>query len=214
LGKPTGIPVVPSPKAGDDDGGGGHHASLHPSLSLSLSLPCLLPPSLPPSGNTRPGGEHHQHRHRYTFEVAGKQQLLGWLESGGDQEGAVTEEAGAVSQQRRAPAAWLRLAINCTSGLARLCSASHPTQTPVPSTRCSTPRCGEHMAAIAPPAVSRSSNHRWPVWAFGDAINARASEYLGGWRALFHLPQATGSGRWGFVYIHDLHRPPGQHRPW
>jgi hypothetical protein len=50
------------------------------------------------------------------------------------------------------------------------------------------------------------------LWVFDDAINGRQKIWVGGELvALFHKPQAV-SGRWGFVYIHDLHRPPG-HRP-
>jgi hypothetical protein len=47
------------------------------------------------------------------------------------------------------------------------------------------------------------------MWVFDDTANGRQKIALGGWRARCHLPQATGSGQWGFVYIHDLYRSPG-----
>jgi hypothetical protein len=49
------------------------------------------------------------------------------------------------------------------------------------------------------------------LWVFDDAMNGRQKIWVGGELVALYL-QATGSGRWGFVYIHDLHRPPG-HRP-
>jgi hypothetical protein len=49
------------------------------------------------------------------------------------------------------------------------------------------------------------------LWVFDDATNGRQQIWVGDELvAIFRKPLAVANG--GFVYIHDLHRPPG-HRP-
>jgi hypothetical protein len=50
------------------------------------------------------------------------------------------------------------------------------------------------------------------LWVFDDAMNGRQKIWVWVASSLPSTTQATGSCRWGFVYIHDLHQPPG-HRP-
>ena len=158
-------------------------------------------------------GEQHQHRDRGTFEGTGKNQLGGWLQSLGETKTALSQKA-VIYLSNEAHRCLIAVGDEPGQQVGSIAFGipDNPNTCWAGNEKAGDEMWRKHGDDDQPCRIVITRKHN-DLWVFDDAMNGRQKIWVGGGELLAcPLPQTTGSCRWGFVYIHDLHRPPG-HRP-